>query len=166
MGIILCNSCRRNLGDRNLSDLLYRQTEQHVHRCLEQAGRFYGRDFLVSAISFDLRGKAAGQVRFPVNSGLLSRKLPLIRFNAALLTQNTEDFLKEVVPHECAHVIVYHRFLEKFASKKHRPKPHGIEWQTVMREVFHLEPRVTHSFVLPTSKSRYFNYQCGCKEKD
>lgn len=148
-----------------MSDLLYQQTEEKVYSCLYQAEQFYGAEFPVSAISFDLKGRAAGQVRFPVNKQLFSRNLPLIRFNADLLKQNAEPFISEVVPHECAHVIVYHRYTQKFALKKHRPKPHGIEWQTVMRDVFNLEPRVTHNFALQTSKARLFNYQCSCEQK-
>ena len=148
-----------------MSDLLYQQTQEKVFSCLNKAAQFYGAAFPVSAVTFDLKGRSAGQVRFPLNNQLFSKNLPLIRFNADLLKQNTEQFLHEVVPHECAHVIVYHRFAQKFSLKRHRPKPHGIEWQTVMREVFNLEPRVTHDFVLQTSKSRLFHYQCSCEQK-
>lgn len=149
----------------DLSDVLFEQTEMMVNKCLNQAAEFYETAFPVSAITFDLKGRAAGQVRFPVRHKFFDKKWPQLRFNAELLKQYSEQFINEVVPHECAHVIVYHLFADKFTSKKMRPKPHGSEWQKVMREVFKLEPRVTHNFAVSSLKAKTFEYSCRCEQK-
>jgi SprT protein len=91
--------------------------------------------------------------------------LPLMRFNKVLLESYAEDFINEVVPHECAHVVVYHLNRSAFHSGSKRPKPHGIEWQSVMRDVYRLEPKVTHNFALTSSESRQYSYVCGCVQR-
>ncbi|EPC02992.1 hypothetical protein L861_22030 [Litchfieldella anticariensis FP35 = DSM 16096] len=97
----------------------------------------------------DLRGKSAGQAHFGRRG---------LRFNPVLLRENRQAFLAEVVPHEMAHWLVYH--LEDGA----RARPHGHEWQTVMRCLFGLEPKVTHCFDVRRSSSAPYCYRCRCDE--
>lgn len=101
------------------------------------------------AVWLDLRGKCAGQAHFS-RGGL--------RFNAVFLDDNRQAFLAEVVPHEMAHWLVHH--LEGGG----RMRPHGKEWQTVMRRLFGLEPRVTHAFDTRRASPAPYRYSCGCRE--
>ena len=144
---------------------LYQQTEIAVFACLAEAGKYYQQSFPIGNIRFDLKGRSAGQVRFPFAQKSSSENLPVLRFNAALLEQNRDAFIEEVVPHECAHIVVYHLFHQSGRLKKYRPKPHGIEWQTVMRDVFKLDARVTHNFTVATAPSKVFLYKCACDGK-
>jgi SprT protein len=97
----------------------------------------------------DLRGRCAGQAHFG-RGGL--------RFNPVLLDENRLVFLVEVVPHEMAHWLVHH--LEDSLGAK----PHGREWQTVMRGLFGLAPRTTHSFDTRRASPAPYRYRCGCRE--
>jgi len=76
-----------------------------------------------------------------------------INFHPTLLKENTNDFLKSVVPHEISHLLVWQLF--------GKVKPHGKEWQSIMRAVFSCEPNATHSFDV-TSAVKTFPYRCQC----
>ncbi len=97
----------------------------------------------------DLRGKCAGQAHFG-RGGL--------RFNPVLYAENRRDFLEEVVPHEMAHWLVHH------LAEGHLAKPHGREWQLVMRRLFGLIPRTTHRFDTERASPAPYRYACGCRE--
>ncbi|MDZ7854046.1 MAG: SprT-like domain-containing protein [Halomonas sp.] len=97
----------------------------------------------------DLRGKCAGQAHFG-RGGL--------RFNPLLLEENRLAFLVEVVPHEMAHWLVHH------LEDGHQARPHGHEWQTVMRRLFGVEPRTTHRFDTERASPAPYRYRCGCQE--
>ncbi|MBL1378204.1 SprT family zinc-dependent metalloprotease [Zobellella iuensis] len=127
------------------SDALCQQVRDKVSQCLALAGQRLGRDFPPPRVRFDQRGRIAG-------SAWLERGE--LRFNPVLLADNAADFLTEIVPHEVAHLVVFHRF--------GKVRPHGAEWQAVMREVFGLEPRTRHR--LNTAKvAPTFSYDCGCR---
>jgi len=101
------------------------------------------------AVWCDLRGKCAGQAHFG-RGGL--------RFNPVLYAENRLAFLVEVVPHEMAHWLVHH------LKDGPRVRPHGREWQTVMRELFGLAPRTTHRFDTGRASSAPHRYACDCRE--
>ncbi|MBB3184365.1 SprT protein [Halomonas fontilapidosi] len=101
------------------------------------------------AVWLDLRGKCAGQAHF-ARGGL--------RFNPVLLAENRVAFLVEVVPHEMAHWLVHH------LEDGPRARPHGHEWQTVMRRLFGLEPRTTHRFDTGRASPAPYRYRCACRE--
>lgn len=101
------------------------------------------------AVWLDLRGKCAGQAHFG-RGGL--------RFNPVLLEENRLAFLVEVVPHEMAHWLVHH------LEDGHRARPHGREWQTVMRRLFGVAPRTTHRFDTGRASPAPYRYRCGCRE--
>ncbi|WNL38377.1 SprT-like domain-containing protein [Halomonas sp. PAMB 3232] len=97
---------------------------------------------------FDLKGASAGQAHLG-RGGL--------RFNQALLLDNRQAYFDEVIPHEMAHWLVFH------LENGPRLKPHGREWQTVMRELYGLAPRVTHRFDIAHSQRRPYHYRCDCQ---
>ncbi|MBL3526426.1 MAG: SprT-like domain-containing protein [gamma proteobacterium endosymbiont of Lamellibrachia anaximandri] len=135
------------------TDALQQTALAHTKALLEQAGRHFGRQFPDVTINFDLKGQAAGMVRFPA----LGK--PQIRYNALLLNENADDFLKRTVPHEVAHVIA-----RAYYSRNIRP--HGTEWQSVML-FFGAEASRCHSYDTQrasTRKLQQFRYACGCSE--
>ncbi|MCW4149530.1 SprT-like domain-containing protein [Halomonas sp. 18H] len=141
--------------DRRWLDALDRDaSQQALHERVEAAWRLC-RDVHDSlprpAVWLDLRGKGAGQAHFG-RGGL--------RFNPVLFDDHRHAFLVEVVPHEMAHWLVHH-----LADGQHLA-PHGHEWRTVMRQLFGLEPRVTHQFDTRRASPSPYRYRCACREHD
>jgi SprT protein len=104
------------------------------------------------AIRFDLRGKAAGQVRTADGHGCL------VRYNAQILVRHPVEFLAQTVPHETAHVVAFCLFGP-------RVQPHGREWQAIMG-LFGANPERCHSYDvegLQTRRLRRHQYRCDCR---
>ncbi|OLO03147.1 metallopeptidase [Salinicola socius] len=99
-------------------------------------------------IWFDLRGRSAGQAHYQ-RGGL--------RFNRTLLRENRQAFMDEIVPHEMAHWLVFH--LEDGA----KARPHGHEWQSVMRKLYGLTPVTTHRFDVTRASPAPYCYRCRCE---
>ncbi|MNO84373.1 hypothetical protein D3C76_757130 [compost metagenome] len=73
--------------------------------------------------------------------------------------ENTEDFLKQTVAHEVAHLIAHQLFGDRI-------QPHGEEWQLIMRGVYELPPNRCHTYdVKRRSVTRYI-YKCPCADSD
>lgn len=97
---------------------------------------------------FDLRGRSAGQAHYR-RGGL--------RFNRTLLRENRQAFMDEIVPHEMAHWLVFH------LEEGRRIRPHGREWQTVMRRLYGLPPNTTHRFDVSRASPMPYLYRCRCQ---
>ncbi|MGY4877252.1 SprT-like domain-containing protein [Vreelandella aquamarina] len=132
------------LSPVELENAARERVEQAWQRCLEVCPVLPR-----PGIWFDLKGASAGQANLR-RGGL--------RFNPVLLAENREAFFEEVIPHEMAHWLVFH------LQDGPRMKPHGREWQTVMRQLFGLPPRVTHRFDIRQAQSRPYRYQCDCQQ--
>ncbi|MGY3902218.1 SprT family zinc-dependent metalloprotease [Aeromonas lusitana] len=124
-----------------------------VDACFSQAEARLGRAFPRPRIYLNMRGRAAGSARLQTWE---------LRFNPALYQANQQAFMEEVVPHEVAHLLVYALWGE--GRGKNRVLPHGRQWQSVMREVFNLEPRTTHSFDLAVLNQNTQPYACACQQ--
>jgi SprT protein len=104
-------------------------------------------------IRFDLRGLSAGQFRVDHQGHCI------IRYSPALLLRHDDDFLRRTVPHETAHFLVYRLY-------RHRVRPHGPEWQAVMRHLG-ADPERCHDYDvagLAARRTRYYLYHCDCNE--
>lgn len=97
------------------------------------------------SIALNQRGRIAG-------AALLQKNL--IKLQPKLFAQNQSYFISNVIPHELAHIVVYQYF--------GRVKPHGKEWQYVMRDIFGLKPAVTHSLDVKKAGLAMFDYKCQC----
>jgi SprT protein len=124
--------------------------------CLAQATpwlRGMGRATPRVRVLCDLSGKAAGKVSWQAG------RLPLIRYNLAIARHQPDDFLKETVPHEVAHVLCHLVYP--------RARPHGPEWQDIMRNLG-AAPKRCHSFEIPEAttikRQRRWLYRCSCRE--
>ena len=142
----------RTRQERTRDGELEHQAAEHTLRLLRAAADHFRVRIAVPSIRFDLRGKAAGQVR------IVPGPTCLVRYNAALLIRHPSAFLAQTVPHEVAHVVVFH-------VHGPRRRPHGGEWQTVMR-LFGAVPERCHSFEvdgLQARRLRHYDYHCGCR---
>ena len=107
---------------------------QATERCLHRAGELCGRDFAPIPVTFDLSGRSAGMYR--VRRGRRS-----IRYNPYLFAKYFEENVAVTVPHEVAH------YVTDVLYGLHRVRPHGAEWQAVMRSLG-VEPRATGDYDL------------------
>lgn len=118
---------------------------ERVEFCYEIAEKNLPRNFTRPQVSFNQRGKIAGSARLQSNQ---------IRLNPVLLVDNTQQFLDEVIPHEICHLLVFQLY--------GRVKPHGAQWQTLMKELYGLTPKTRHTMDVSKVQGKTFLYQCGC----
>ncbi|MDC1347055.1 SprT-like domain-containing protein [Glaciecola sp.] len=125
-------------------------TEQQVNEQIEQfitlARQFYNRRFVVPQLHWFHRGTNAGYAKLQNNE---------IYLNHVLFEQHPEYYMSDVIPHEIAHLICFTLF--------GRVKPHGKEWQSIMRQIYQLTPTTKHH--LPCEhlrRVRQIDYMCQC----
>lgn len=128
------------------TEQLAARLQQQVTASYELAEHKLARHFPRPQVSLKLRGQSAGIAHLQENR---------LRFNPVLLAQQPDAFLAEVVPHEVAHLLVWQLF--------GKVKPHGIEWQRMMVEVFGLPPKVRHSFDVSAVAPKTWPYRCSCQ---
>ncbi|TXR38848.1 SprT family zinc-dependent metalloprotease [Ectopseudomonas mendocina] len=122
------------------------QIHARVEACYQQAEAFFKQRFARPEISFKLRGQKAGVAHLTENK---------LRFNLQLHRANQEDFLRQTVPHEVAHMVAHQLFGPRI-------QPHGEEWQLIMRGVYELPPHRCHSYEVERRKVNRFIYRCSC----
>ena len=128
------------------------EVRRATYRCISQAEQLYQRKFKELQVDFDLSGKCAGMYQ-------VRRSQRRIRFNPWIFAKYYEDSLGDTVTHEVAHYIV------DCLYGLRRVKPHGAEWQAVMRDLGG-EPRATGNYDLtgiPTRQYQRFAYSCACR---
>ncbi|MDZ7827027.1 MAG: SprT-like domain-containing protein [Gammaproteobacteria bacterium] len=87
----------------------------------------------------------------------------VIELNRVYLRSHFDDMIEQTLPHELAHLIVMH------LHPRRRLRPHGPEWQTVMRDWFGVEPERTHRFDVedvPARRQRRWRWRCDCREHE
>jgi len=100
-------------------------------------------------IEFRLRGRSAGEA---------CGRTWTTNYNRDLLERYGEDFIREIVPHEVAHLVAPRVF-------GRRVKPHGREWKAVMA-FFGVPARVSHEFEAPpVPHLGRFAYRCACRRR-
>lgn len=132
---------------RSLSEKILEQTRHY----LNLGATLLRRPIPAIPVTCDLRGRAAGQVRWQGRTPLV------IRYNLAIAGMQPEEFLAQTVPHEVAHVIT--------GLKHGKVQPHGPEWRAVMRHLGVTDPQRCHSFKTPPTQVRRqhrWAYRCAC----
>ncbi|GAA6183670.1 MULTISPECIES: SprT family zinc-dependent metalloprotease [Alteromonadaceae] len=119
--------------------------QQRVLDCIQMAEVYFHRKFVAPTLMFNQRGNIAGTAHLQKN---------LIKLNSTLLMDNFDEFLVTVIPHEVAHIITFQLFK--------RVKPHGIEWQSIMNNVFNLPATVRHKMDTTKTQGKMFDYKCQC----
>lgn len=101
-------------------------------------------------VSFDLRGKVAGQAIYRYNK---------IRLNLDLLLKYKSTFIAEVLPHEYGHLVVR----EKYGDVQ----SHGIEFYHIGGVLGYEFHRCHQFIVVPAKVITYYKYKmpCGCEFK-
>ncbi|WPO98984.1 SprT family zinc-dependent metalloprotease [Pseudomonas sp. HR96] len=122
------------------------QLESRVEACFQQAEDFFKRSFKRPHVSLKLRGQKAGVAHLHEN---------LLRFNSQLYRENREDFLRQTVAHEVAHLVAHQLFGDRI-------QPHGEEWQLIMRGVYELPPNRCHTYEIKRRGGTRYIYQCPC----
>lgn len=130
-------------------DLIF-AAKNKTQECLDTAAAYYGRTFLLSECRFDLTGNAAGMLVRSLKQGTY-----VIRYNRILLEAHPEHLLNQTAHHEVSHLCAYQLFGPGI-------KPHGKEWQSVMRDVFGLKPDRCHSLDTSAATVTPYIYSCGC----
>ncbi|SDF06599.1 SprT family zinc-dependent metalloprotease [Phytopseudomonas seleniipraecipitans] len=124
------------------------QIHARVETCYQQAENFFKQSFKRPEVSFKLRGQKAGVAHLTENK---------LRFNPQLYRDNQEDFLRQTVPHEVAHLVAHQLFGLSI-------QPHGEEWQLIMRGVYELPPHRCHSYEVKRRQVSRFIYRCQCPQ--
>ncbi|RKF18870.1 SprT family zinc-dependent metalloprotease [Alginatibacterium sediminis] len=118
---------------------------ERVEYCYQLAESYFSRSFERPETNFKQRGKIAGSAKLGVN---------VLRFNLTLYRENQDHFLEHTVPHEISHLLCFELF--------GRVPAHGQQWQSIMRDVFQLEPMRTHQYDVSSVQGKVFDYQCQC----
>lgn len=121
-----------------------------VEQCYAIAEQKLGKSFSRPVVSLCLRGKAAGMAYIGQNK---------LRFNHQLYLRNQEDFLRQTVAHEVAHLLAYKLFGNQI-------RPHGLQWQNIMENVFELPAKRCHSYQVPPRWKTFYLYSCQCQRHE
>ncbi|WP_229804987.1 SprT family zinc-dependent metalloprotease [Alteromonas halophila] len=146
--VFMCFACSvrfSNIATYDLTPELRRQVQLRVVQCYKRAEDYFGQAFRTPEITFRRSGKNAGTAFLQQNR---------LNFHPLLLRDNVSAFLEDVIPHEVSHLLVWHRF--------GKVKPHGMQWRTIMQDVFNCSPTTTHSFDTSILERDEFAYQCHC----
>ncbi|MGV6987440.1 SprT family zinc-dependent metalloprotease [Testudinibacter sp. P80/BLE/0925] len=135
-----------SLHDQQRLRHLNLQISRRLRSCLDLAERHFQHTFAMPQVNFKLCGVKAGVAYLQQNE---------IRLNRTLLLENSEEFLRQVVPHELAHLLVYQLF--------GRVQPHGKEWQMLMQQVFNLPADTCHQFDIQNVQGNTITYRCDCQ---
>ena len=119
-----------------------------VELCIETAECFYGISLESPNISFNLKGRAAGEASF-------HRGVYTLKFNPEAVRNHWEEMVKNTISHEVAH-IVQHKMRDYMS--------HDLEWKSIDRNLggngqrchnFNLTPAkrksiIRYKYVLPS----------------
>lgn len=137
---------------RGLDPSVCQAVEKRLTDLMAIAERYWKRSFPMPLVSYDLRGRCAGQALQRENR---------IRINRTLLLENLESFIFQTVGHELAHLICWQ-------VHGQRVRPHGLEWRLVMG-VLGLPPSRCHTYDTARSATRKklatFPYACRCRTR-
>lgn len=122
------------------------QVQRQLKQDLALASQYFKRSFSLPRVQYNVRGLKAGVAYLQQNE---------IRLNPILLLENQLTFIRQVVPHELAHLLVFQQF--------GRVKPHGKEWKMVMEQILGVPADIYHCFDTTQVQGKRFNYQCACQ---
>lgn len=110
---------------------------QATYECVARANRIFGVSIYLSSISWFARGRAIGKAGFDAMRALY------VKYNEAAFNANSEDMLKDTVPHEVAHLVVY---AMKFSGRPILGGPHGHTWKQVCKALGGNPKRTTDAY--------------------
>jgi SprT protein len=123
---------------------------------LAKATAHYKRAFPFPTLSFDLRGRTAGQAVHRQNG---IEKFH-IRLNAQLFKENQNEFITRTIPHELAHLISFRVYGSAGLG-------HKTLWKGVCRVLGMKDVTRCHRYKVTPAWTRRklerFNFGCGCQ---
>ena len=122
------------------------QVQRQLAKDLDKANHYFNKAFSAPTVSYNVRGLKAGVAYLQQNE---------IRLNPILLEENGDEFIRQVVPHELAHLLVYQQF--------GRVQAHGKEWKMMMEQVLGVPAELYHCFDTKSVQGERFPYRCGCQ---
>lgn len=129
------------------------RVELRIKELLEKHNTTWpGKQMKYPLVTFDVKGVAAGYANYTKY---------WIGFNPILLAENEDDFIKQTVAHELAHLVTDHH-TDCMAQS------HGREWKRFMR-FFGVEPKTTHNYGVTNARVRNKKrvlYKCDCRTHD
>lgn len=124
-----------------------------VTECLHLASAHFGKTFPEIPVKFDLAGTVGGY--FCVHTCRTTGKVSqYFRFNRVLARENLNEYLEQICPHEVAHYIALCQWGRDI-------RPHGVEWKSVMVDVFNLAPDRCHAMNTAGVENIPFVYRCA-----
>lgn len=146
-----------------VQEILPAEKQQEVRlealRYIQMAENLLERRFETIPVLFDLKGRTAGMFK-------AHGRRRWIRYNPWIFARYFPENMAETVPHEVAHYIVHEVWGSGAGSRgKRSPKPHGVEWRTVM-SAFGVEGQVTFDLDLegiPQRRQKTHPYRCDCR---
>ena len=126
--------------------------------CFDIAAKRFGQSFPMPTVVFKKRGTTAGTAAY---------RSWTLDFNEQIMDDNTEEFIRQTVAHECAHLIdqqVYNSLTPKYDSWGRRKKrqPHGPNWKRCMA-VLGVPADRTHSMDVSNAARKSVSFQYHCK---
>ncbi|MBX8556997.1 SprT-like domain-containing protein [Pseudomonas cichorii] len=134
----------------------FKAIKERVTECLHLASAHFGETFPEIPIKFDLTGTVAGYFCYK-SSRTTGKVTRYFRFNRVLVRENLKEYLDQICPHEVAHYIARSKWGRGIKS-------HGVEWKSVMVDVFNLAPDRCHTMNTSNVESFPFVYRCACME--
>ncbi len=132
--------------NRVIPPILHQQVIDSLSQYLCTASSFLQITVNNPIVDYGLKGSSAGMA-------LLQRWQ--IKLNPILLVENKRAFLEHVIPHELAHLLVWHQFGQV--------APHGKEWRWMMESVLGVSACRTHNFSIESVRGKTFTYHCLCQ---
>ena len=126
-------------------DALLQIANSEIENNIVIAESYFNHTFQLPSLSLNQRGKIAGSAHLQKNH---------IKLNLSLFADNTAEFVDQVIPHEVAHIICHQLY--------GKVKPHGKEWQAIMRSVFQIPALVTHRLDVSKVGISEYEYKCQC----
>lgn len=138
-----------------MDKVLQNKVEARIDDCLEFAKHKYGLSLPRPQVTYNLSGRCAGRAYY---------WLWKIEINTEILKNNEEDYLRNTVPHEFAHLLTDQLYGENV-------KPHGREWKNVMRAMSIIgvnDVYARHNYdtsSLDVRRKRRYIYTCSCNKE-
>lgn len=136
--------------------LLINSAISKVNELFNQLNKSFTHIFKVPVLDFSLKGKTAGKAYCGLNK---------IQLNLEF-SNNYEEFLKETIAHEVAHIAVYQLYQDPKSKsyKNEKLNPHGYEW-LIIAAILGCKTDRCHSYqVSPAKITQKFIYECKCNK--
>jgi SprT protein len=125
------------------------EVEEKVKKCVDKLNEVFNFNMEYPEIFYDVTGTLGG----------VAKSLSMsVHYNYKMLINNRTEFIRDIVPHEVAHVAVYHKYN---LLKMKYPKGHGANWQHMMR-LLDVDPKQFHKLNEEEKTEIKYLYECLC----